>query len=169
MKYYVKCYSARDLWKTYDETISWGIAGYPISLAVVSENNDSLYIKFTEAPGVFTKPEMQEMLSMVNSIWRGNQGFNAASLEEAREILKEYFLRTLNSDSPEFWGENGAFDFVLLQAICRFWPSTWPNYINDIASLGLESKPTLPHALAVAEQIRRVHRTFEVGIIDETF
>ena len=65
----------------------------------------------------------------------------------------------IGDDTPEFWGEYSAFDYVVLSTIMggfEHWPEGWPMWINDLqqdAIPSVESKQ--PHnALADARAVR---------------
>lgn len=80
----------------------------------------------------------------------------------APDKIRDGILSFIANDTPEFWGDYAAFDYVVLSMLMgEFWqwPEGWPMYINDLqqapgmAEFMVES--ATPHnALADARAVR---------------
>jgi hypothetical protein len=65
----------------------------------------------------------------------------------------------IGDDTPEFWGDYAAFDYVVLSMLMgefSDWPAGWPMHINDCQQEAVPSLPSAtPHnALADARAVR---------------
>ena len=65
----------------------------------------------------------------------------------------------VGDDTPEFWGDYAAFDYVVLSMLMggfSDWPEGWPMHVNDLQQEGIpSSESALPHhALADARAVR---------------
>lgn len=78
-------------------------------------------------------------------------------------------LTFIGDDTPEFWGDYAAFDYVVLSIIMGgfdAWPNGWPMHINDLQQDAVPSLPSkVPHnALHDARAVRdSYYAAFIVG------
>ena len=71
----------------------------------------------------------------------------------------------VGGDTPEFWGDCAAFDYVVLSLIMgdfKRWPPGWPFYINDLQQAGIPTVDAeVPHnALSDARAVRDAYDRF---------
>ena len=127
----------------------------PISVGVVDEEGREFYA-----------------VSMAFNAERADQWLHdnvLAKLPDAREQPSPSWmpLRTIGvrlrdfvgDDTPEWWGEDAAFDYVVLSMVMggfADWPQGWPYHINDLHQAGIPSvESENPHqALADAHAVR---------------
>lgn len=86
---------------------------------------------------------------------RDDDSFPWTTLHDMRLDL----ITFIGDDTPEFWGDYAAFDYVALSMLMgdfADWPQTWPMHINDFRQESIPSgSSAIPHhALADARALK---------------
>lgn len=126
----------------------------PLSIGIVAQDGREFYrvneVIFRRGINGFP-PFVQEHVIPV----MGATGENSRALDTIAADLRAF----IGDDTPEFWGDYAAFDYVVLSIIMGGfdnWPNGWPMYINDLQQEAIpEVASAIPHnALADARAVR---------------
>lgn len=147
---------------------TWGTV-LPISVGIVAEDEREFY---RVNLGAVRSKDMIEQLSpfvreQVVPVLHatGIDGRSVVSMSGLRDDL----INFIGDDTPEFWGDYAAFDYVVLSIIMGGfdqWPQGWPMHINDFQQDAIPSgtAEVAHHALSDARAMRDAwNHTFAGG------
>lgn len=137
----------------YDWTANMGRI-IPISIGIIAEDGRELYLIRFQEEGEEWSPFVADHVWPIRHELRGIRMSSAKS-----DLLALHIRNFIGDDTPEFWGDYSAFDYVVLSMIMgefSDWPSGWPMHINDCQQAGIEVGPSEVnhHALSDARAIR---------------
>lgn len=132
----------------------------PISIGIVAQDGREYYAIHDHVLTPVWQAECSlfvtdHVLPVLNATSRDPRRFPAKPITWIRDDIKRF----IGDDTPEFWGDYAAFDYVVLSMLMgdfSDWPQGWPMHFNDCRQ---EAIPELPsraphHALADARAIR---------------
>lgn len=133
----------------------------PLSLALVREDGNYFYAVCIEAqtlPRKSVKTFVQHQVLPVLFAMPAHPGIKSFLPNAGPFRRRELQVRLrdwIGGDTPEFWGDYSALDYVVLSTLMggfKAWPEGWPMYVNDFQQAGMQALPsTVPHnALADA-------------------
>ncbi len=121
----------------------------PISIGIVAEDGREFYAVSRNADAYASEgwfgENVRAVLGTAKRLW----------LAEIRDRIKAF----IGDDTPEFWGDCAAFDYVVLSYTMgdfSDWPEGWPMHVNDLQQDAIPSVASaIPHnALSDARAVR---------------
>ncbi len=125
---------------------------YPLSIALVADDGREFYAVIDPLFRDDWSPFLVDRVLPV-----------LAALGETTVMIpteaKRQIAKLIGDDTPEFWGDYSAFDYVVLSMLMgefEDWPEGWPMHINDMQQDAIPSVASeIPHnALSDARAVR---------------